>query len=352
VKARSPSQAPVTLRPKRRSWWPLLLVIVLAVGGYGAVQWFLSPLDTNDTRLRELEVLPGWGASRIAVALAAEGLIREAGLFSLYLRVVGLDTAIGEGLYDLSPAMSTPELARTLAAGGRPRLVRVTIPEGFRIIDVAERLAEAGLAEVETFMALFTAPGDLAPEWLPEGATLEGYLFPATYDIPVRSTPEAVAAMMVRRFQQELTNEVRQALAAQGFSVHDWVILASIVQSEAGTDTEMPIIAGVFRNRLDIGMPLQADPTVAYGFGKRMPELDVPGGDLRRDHPWNTYTRVGLPQGPISNPGRPALLSVLHPQRENAQGERYLFFLHGRNREFRPNLTLEEHNRDVQQFLR
>jgi UPF0755 protein len=327
-------------------------VILVATGGYSALQWLLSPLDANDTRLRELEVLPGWGRSQIAVALEDEGLIREARLFSLYLQVVGLDTAIGDGLYDLSPAMSTPELAASLAAGGRPRIVRVTIPEGLRIIDVAERLAEAGLAEVEAFMALFTDPGDLAPEGLPEDATLEGYLFPATYDIPVRSTPEAVAAMMVRRFQQELTNEVRQALAAQGSSVHDWVTLASIVQSEAGADTEMPIIAGVFRNRLDIGMPLQADPTVAYGFGQRMPELDVAGGDLRRDHPWNTYTRVGLPKGPISNPGRPALLSALNPQRENAQGERYLFFLHGRNREFRPNLTLEDHNLDVERFLR
>jgi len=351
VTSSSPSQAPLPLRPKGRRWW-LLLVILLAASGYGGVQWLLSPLDASDTRPRELEVLPGWGASRIAVLLEAQGLIREARLFALYLRVLGLDTAIGEGLYDLSPAMSTPELAASLAAGGRPRIVRVTIPEGFRIVDVAERLAAAGLADAETFMALFTVPGELAPEWLPEGATLEGYLFPATYDIPVRSTPEAVVAMMVRRFQQELSNEARQALAAQGFSIHDWVTLASIVQAEAGADTEMAIIAGVFRNRLDIGMPLQADPTVAYGFGQRMPELDVLAGDLRRDHPWNTYTRVGLPKGPISNPGRPALLSVLSPQRENAQGERYLYFLHGRNREFRPNLTLEDHNHDVQQFLR
>ena len=279
-----PSQAPVTLRPKRRLWWPLVLII-LAASGYGAVQWLLSPLDANDTSLRELEVMPGWGASQVAATLEAEGLIREARLFALYLRTVGLDTAIGEGLYDLSPAMSTPELAASLAAGGRPRIVRVTIPEGFRIVDVAERLYEAGLAEVESFMALFNAPGELAPEWLPEGATLEGYLFPATYDIPVRSTPETIVAMMLRRFQQELTDEIRQALAEEGFSVHDWVTLASIVQSEAGADSEMPIIAGVFRNRLDIGMPLQADPTVAYGFGKRMPELDILAGDLRRDHP-------------------------------------------------------------------
>lgn len=347
------SQPPVTVRPARRLWLPALLVaVLLAAGGVAAVRWLLSPLDPGDLRLRELEVLPGWGASRVAVALEAEGLVRDARVFSLYVRLQGLDTAIGEGLYDLSPAMSIPELAAALAAGGRPRLVRVTFPEGFRMVDVAERLAAMGLGDAETFMALFTDPGELAPEGLPEGASLEGYLFPATYDIPVRSSPEAIVAMMVTRFGLELTTEVRQALSAQGLSVHDWVTLASMVQSEAGNDEEMPIIAGVFLNRLDDGMLLQSDPTVVYGLGKRMPELDVLAGDLRQDHPWNTYTRPGLPWGPISNPGRAALRAVINPQREDAQGGRYLYFLHGRNGEFRPNLTLEDHNRDVQRFLR
>jgi UPF0755 protein len=96
-----------------------------------------------------------------------------------------------------------------------------------------------------------------------------------------------------------------------GLDLHAWVTLASMVQAEAGDDGEMGIIAGVFLNRLEIGMPLQSDPTVAYGLGKDLPELDFPAGDFEVDHPWNTYTRGGLPVGPIGNPGAAALAAVL-----------------------------------------
>jgi len=187
---------------------------------------------------------------------------------------------------------------------------------------------------------------------VPEGAGLDGYLFPASYEFPARSTPEGVLRVMLRRFERELTPEVRARLRDLGLSVHGWVTLASMIQAEAGNHGEMPVIAGVFLNRLDRGMPLQSDPTVAYGLGKRLPELDALAGDLEADHPWNTYTRAGLPEGPIGNPGRAALRVVFRAQRTDASGESYLYFLHGRGGEFRPNLTLEGHNRDVKEFLR
>ncbi len=157
---------------------------------------------------------------------------------------------------------------------------------------------------------------------------------------------------MLARFERELTPAVRDDLRRLGLSVHEWVTLASMVQAEAGSHAEMPVIAGVFLNRLDRGMRLQSDPTVAYGLGKPLPDLDAAAGDIRRDTPWNTYTRAGLPPTPIGNPGAHALSVIFSAERTDAAGRPYLYFLHGPNGDFRPNLTLEDHNRDVEAYLR
>lgn len=229
------------------------------------------------------------------------------------------------------------------------------MPEGWRAAAVVARLAANGLGGAPELEALVRSPGGLAPVALAAGDSLEGYLFPATYDLPVHSTASQALGAMVARFEEELSPAVASALERSGLSVHDWVTLASMVQAEAASAAEMPVIAGVFLNRLDLGMPLQSDPTVAYGLGKALPELDAVAGDLRRDTPWNTYTRPGLPQGPIGNPGTDALLAVLTPQRTNAEGVEYLYFLHGTdggNAVFRPNTDLPAHNRDVQRYLR
>ena len=247
--------------------------------------------------------------------------------------------------------MNAHEIAEALEAGGRLRVTNVTIPEGFRGVRVAARLAEAGFGQEETLMQTILTPSE-RPSFVPEGVGLEGYLFPASYEFPINSTSSEVLNIMVQRFERELTPEIRERLDALNLSVHEWVTLASIVQAEAGNHAEMPIIAGVFLNRLEDGMPLQSDPTVAYGLGKRLPELDRGAGDFEAEHPWNTYARVGLPPSPIGNPGQVALETVLTPERLNAEGQPYLYFLHGRGGEFRPNVTFEAHNRDIQEFLR
>lgn len=326
--------------------------LALVLAGVFFLRQQLEPVNANSAQTTEFEILPGWGASRVSQELAETGLVRNARFFSLWLRYEGTDTQIGEGLYTLSPAMSAHEIAEALEAGGRPRVTKVTIPEGFRSVRVAARLSEAGFGAQEAFVARIVSPDDLRPSFVPEGVGLEGYLFPASYEFPVNSTLDRVLQLMVRRFERELTPDVRQQLEAMGLSAHEWVTLASIIQAEAGNHAEMPIIAGVFLNRLDDGMPLQSDPTVAYGLGKRLPELDRSAGDFEAAHLWNTYTQRGLPPSPIGNPGRAALRAVFAPQRVNADNKPYLYFLHGRGGEFRPNVTFEAHNRDIQEFLR
>lgn len=157
---------------------------------------------------------------------------------------------------------------------------------------------------------------------------------------------------MLTRFETELTTATVEQLTNQGWTVHEWTTLASMIQSEAGDSSEMAIIAGVFRNRLDEGWRLESDPTVAYGLGKDLPELNFPAGDFSVDHPWNTYLHTDLPPTPISNPGSDALAAVFVPERQNADGQDYFFFLHAPDGTFRPNLNLADHERDVQLYLR
>jgi UPF0755 protein len=320
----------------------VLLVLLAGLGGLLYVRQQLSPVSAVSAPV-EFEVEPGWGATRIASELQDAGLIRNARIFGFYLRRENLDRNIGEGLYDLDPAMSTATIATTLNGGGRPRIVRVVIPEGFRMKDIAKSLASVNLADEQTFL-----------EYLDADKPLEGYLFPASYDIPVRSTPEEIVQAFLSRFEQELTPDVQAKLDELGWTVPGWVTLASVVQAEAANAQEMPIIAGVFINRLEEGMPLQSDPTVAYGLGKDLPELDRSAGDFEADNPWNTYLVTGLPVTPINNPGGEALQAVFNPVRENENGEKYFFFLHGADNGqpvFRINTNFDDHLRDVNLYL-
>lgn len=334
-----------------------MLIALSAVTALGLlyVRTLLSPVAPDATEASEFEVLPGWGANSVARALQDEGLVRNARAFSFYLRYQNLDRDVGEGLYTLSPSMDAAQLAAALVSGGRARTTTIVIPEGYRATDVASTLSAASFGQEETLQDLLGPTSPLKPDYIPVEANLEGYLFPAGYELPVGSSPELAVRMMLGRFERELTSELQSQLDALGWSVHELVTFASMVQSEAANAAEMPIIAGVFLNRLDEGMLLQSDPTVAYGLGKSLPELDAVAGDMQADHPWNTYLYAGLPPGPISNPGRDALLSVFDPVRQTEAGEPYLYFLHGfDNGEiiFRPNTTLEAHNADVETYLR
>lgn len=348
--------------PPRRGRTAVRVLGGLAVGalmvGAAAAIWFwtlLQPADPTDAAQRVFEVQPGWGAARVATELEADGLIRDARAFSIWLRLRELDRTVGEGLYDLAPAMGATEIAERLASGGRPRTATLVIPEGWRARDVVARLSALGIAEPDATQATIDDPGGLAPPWLPADATLEGYLFPDTYELRLDAGAETALGTPVRAFERGVAQPYAARVDEAGLTLHAWTILASMVQAEAAGPDEMPIIAGVFLNRLDLEMLLQSDPTVAYGLDKRLPELSAIDGDLRVDHPWNTYTRPGLPFGPIGNPGLDALEAVLEPERTRADGRDWLYFLHGvddGSPVFRPNVDLASHERDIDRFLR
>ncbi|MFO8149645.1 MAG: endolytic transglycosylase MltG [Trueperaceae bacterium] len=357
--ATPPTPAPPRRRGPRVAFSLVALVALALLAAASAwALWSLGPVDAGDPRPVAFEVAPGASAGRVASDLEAAGLLRDRRALVAVLRYRGDQGRVGEGLYDLRRDMTVPQIADALVRGGRPRTARFVLPEGIRADAVLGRIEAAGWGrEVVDDVAGILA--DPPPEWrpagLPDGVGLEGYLFPATYELPLRFGAGEIVSAMLARFQGEVSGVVLAELERLDLDLHAWVTLASMVQAEAANDGEMGIIAGVFLNRLDLGMPLQSDPTVAYGLGKDLPELDRPAGDFETDHPWNTYTRPGLPVTPIGNPGAAALAAVLTPTRNDDAGRPWLFFLHGFDGDapvFRPNLDFDEHLRDVGRYLR
>ncbi|MHA7839368.1 MAG: endolytic transglycosylase MltG [bacterium] len=328
----------------------LIIVFALAlVFGAGAAAWWiqsaLAPVEKDPSRadVVSFEVAPGDSLGRVARSLEAEGLVRDARAARWYARAEKLGSELKVGEYALSRSQSTPEILGILAEG-RVRTHAVVIPEGLRATEIADRLAEAGLADREAFLEIVRDP-ETSRRLGVEGPGLEGYLFPDTYRFARGLPAERIAAAMVEEFRsvyRELEPEARR----QGLSMRELVTLASIVEKETGVASERPLIASVFLNRIDRGMRLETDPTVIYGI----PDFD---GNLKRVHledpgnPYNTYRIRGLPPGPIASPGRAALEAVLAPA-----DSPYLYFVSRNDGTHVFSKTYAEHTRYVDRFQR
>ena len=220
--------------------------------------------------------------------------------------------------------------------------IRITIPEGFTLREIASRVAANGVGTAGQFLQAANAPERLKKLGIP-GESLEGYLFPETYTVTGTTSVDEVVRAMVLQFERQLTAELLLAARQRGLDRHALVTLASIVQKEAGNVAEMPLIAAVFHNRLRKGMRLQADPTVIYGIAG----FD---GNLTRRHletptPYNTYTQSGLPPGPIASPGLAALRAAAMPASSNA-----LYFVARGDGRHEFSSTLEAHSRAVRRY--
>jgi UPF0755 protein len=278
-----------------------------------------------------IQINEGDSAVDIANRLRSAGVIQNADLFDELASLQGLQNGLAAGQYEFNRNLPAAEVLARLHSGGVGAL-RVTIPEGKRLEEVAAILDKAGVVSAQSFMDAVNG-GHYSNDFLhdnPQGNGLEGYIFPDTYNFPAHNKPEDVVNLMLKDFGQRLTPDLRAAYQQEGLSIHSAVTIASIVEREAQDPTEAPIIASVFLNRIRLGMPLQADPTVQFaltgdpknvtanGLWKSQLTLD----DLTVDSIYNTYIHTGLPPGPITNPGLNSLQAVAHPAQTN-----FLFFV-------------------------
>lgn len=286
----------------------------------------------------------------VAKRLAAEGLLPERAFFGpdvlvLYAKWSGKDRAIKSGEYDLSPALTPLQILDKLVAG-KVKMHEVTLPEGLRLDEVAARLEGASISNAALFIARAT-DAKLAHDMGVEADTFEGYAYPETYRFRRDTPPEEILASMLEQLRARLGPEEQAALERSGLSLHQLLTLASIVEKESTPGPERGLISAVFRNRLARGMRLQSDPTVIYGIVQTRGSFDgnIHLADLREDTPWNTYTRAGLPPGPIASPSLDAIHATLHPADVD-----YLYFVARNDGTHAFSATLADHNRAVKRF--
>jgi UPF0755 protein len=331
----------------RRSAAPALAALLLLASALAAAWRY----EISSTKIAagglpvRLLVAPGASADAIARQLQALGLVRHPLVFRLLARQSGVSGQLKAGEYALSGPLSLQGILDALARGDVMRR-DVTVPEGRNIDEVAALVVAEGL-DIAAFLEVARDPL-LVRDLDPVATSLEGYLFPDTYDLP--QSPEA-SRVLVRRMLERFRAVIgphRERIAERGLSVRQVVTLASIVELETARVGERPRIAAVFWNRLDKGMPLQTDPSIIYAL-KQAGRWDgnIRKRDLEIDSPYNTYRRRGLPPGPLGSPGKEAILAVLEPA-----ATRELYFVSRNDGSHEFSETLAAHNRAVNRYQR
>ncbi|MBI2816302.1 MAG: endolytic transglycosylase MltG [Acidobacteria bacterium] len=321
-----------------------LLGVLVFLVALGAV-WFWSDANTPYLHSQppvEVDIAPGVSSRQIARQLQEAGVIRRRSTFLLmhYLRP---RKTLKAGFYSFDRRIPPKEVFRQLVMGEVARQ-EVTIPEGYNRFAIAELVQAVGLVEREEFLKA-SADTSLIADLSPLAPSLEGYLFPDTYQFPRHSGAVPIVRAMVNRFRQ-VYSAVRPLDDER--SLHEIVTMASLVETETGKDDERAVVASVFYNRLRLGIPLQCDPTVVYAaILQNSYHGTIRQVDLQSNSPYNTYAYAGLPPGPIANPGKASLFAALHPATT-----KYLYFVANSMGHHTFSRTLAEHNLAVTLYRR
>jgi UPF0755 protein len=297
----------------------------------------------NGSVVRDISFPPGSGIRTLATELKAGGIIRSRWHFILMTRLRGNAHRLMAGDYRFNDGMTPGVVLKKLVAGDVDYL-KFSLPEGYSIHQAAELLEQKGYFKSSEFLAKCRDTALLTRLGLRE-ASVEGYLYPATYNLSRGGSEEQLIGQMVAQFEKKYAELKTGGGVAGGLTRHEVVTLASLIEKEAISSEEKPLISSVFHNRLRIGMPLQSDPTAVYGV--RAFAGKVTRADIDRSSPYNTYLIKGLPPGPIGNPGSDALEAALHPA-----ATQYLYFVARQDGTHQFSRTLEEHNRAVHRYLK
>ncbi len=344
-----PTNSPTTFRRRVEALlkYALILLVLVHLAGL-ALYFFRGYQDVYRRRQipgkhRSYTVPAGQSLTRLLQDLHARQLSPP----PLYVRIAlwrhDPDIMIKRGAYSLPEQASTWEIIQLLGSG-RVDMRKLTIPEGLDLWETAKVLGRSSWGDEQTFLQLLLDPAPIRTIDA-QAANLEGYLFPETYFFTEDATPKEIVHTMIDHFLEE-TARLRAQREAAGYSVREWVTMASLIEKETAVPEERARIAGVFVNRTKRGMLLQCDPTIIYSLklagtyrGK------IYKSDIRHNHPYNTYVYKGLPPGPIANPGRASLAATVLPE-----NHKYLYFVAKPDGTHFFSRNLREHNRAVARF--
>jgi UPF0755 protein len=326
----------------------VVLLVVLgaaaAVAGFAIWQRIHTPHKGYDAAERFIEIPPGTGTAEIGRRLVDAGIVRDWFTFRAALGWTGRSRALQAGEYRFDRPLPAVDVVDRLARGD-VYARRITFPEGLTIEEMARVYEAREFGTVASFVEA-ARDGSFVRDLDPLAPDLEGYLFPDTYALPRGTPARRLVALMVERFRATYSGDLRRRAQEQGLTTRQVVTLASLVEKETGRADERPVVAAVYRNRLKLGMGLQADPTIVYALQKTgRYNGNIRRQDLAIDSPYNTYRQGGLPPGPIAAPGRASLEASLLPARVS-----YVYFVSRNDGSHVFATTLAEHNRNVRRF--
>lgn len=322
----------------------VVAIIAVLIAGFGA--WFGYAIwgDRSHPDMQQTIIVPrGSSFHDIAAQLGDAGIVGNQTAFRLYAKLKGADTNAHAGAFQFAPHQTAAQILQQLESGGAQIARWVTIPEGFTAKQIAQRLSDDGFGPAAAYERAFMHDSIVV------GGTrtknLEGYLFPSTYLIPNDATPKSVADILTAQFLKELPSDALRKARARGLTVPQVVTLASLIEREAKADDERPLMAGVYYNRLRLGMPLEVDASIEYALPKHHDVITY--GDLKIDSPYNTYLHQGLPPTPISNPGAPSLQAAFNPKPSP-----YLYYVYKGNGHHAFARTLTEQNANIAKYMK
>jgi len=297
-----------------------LIVAVILIGGFLIYQGIYYPIKPGSDETVIFLVKKGEGAKEISINLKEQCLIRYSSFFRVYALIEDKAEELKAGEYELSFSMNVVEIVNKLASGDRIKKM-ITIIEGWTIKDIANYL------EVEEL-----------------DSDLEGYLFPDTYEISPEDGIEEIIEKMLDNFNKKMSLELIEEIASQGKTIHEIVIMASLIEKEVRTFEDKKIVSGILCKRIEVGMPLQVDATITYITNRKSTEILQE--ELEIDSPYNTYKYKGLPFGPICNPGMESILAAIYPE-----SSEYWFYLSTPEGETIFSKTLKEHSEARAKYL-
>jgi UPF0755 protein len=306
--------------------FPVYVLIQLFVPVYDGA----SPVD--------VEIPPGATYKSAVDILAENKLIRDKFLFLALGKITGVDRKMRAGYYHFWSSISPFDVFQQLRRG---KIIEyeITIVEGDSLLEISEKLVAKKFITAEGFNTLAKDSALLASLNI-NSASIEGYLFPETYRLPKGARPADIIRLMAGKLRESYTDEIKASMQQTGWSENDMLTLASIIEKEAMSDEERPVISAVYHNRLKLGMPLQADPTAIYGV--KSSKIRILSSDLKNRTPYNTYIIKGLPPGPIASPGLKSIQAALSPAKVP-----YIYFVSRGDGTHIFTSTLPEHNNAI-----